>query len=82
MSEPELEVIVLDDRSRFALHVWRYLSRSVGFGIGRVPLAGESGAPSSALRWPLKTPARDAQVRGVNIRPLVGRGAKARGGSH
>jgi hypothetical protein len=69
MSEPELEVIVLDDRSRFALHVWRYLSRSVGFGIGRVPLAGES----SALRWPLKTPARDAQVRWVNIgrsRPL------------
>jgi hypothetical protein len=29
-------VVVVDDRSRFPLHVWRYLSRDLGFGTGEV----------------------------------------------
>jgi hypothetical protein len=29
-------VVVIDDRCRFPLHVWRYISRSLGFGIGDV----------------------------------------------
>jgi hypothetical protein len=73
MSVSPLHVIVLDDRSRFALHAWRYLSRSVGFGIGDVPIDGESPGTanaSSALRrpWRLETPAGDAVVWWVYIR--------------
>ena len=29
-------VVVVDDVVRFALHVWRYLSRNLGFGIGGI----------------------------------------------
>lgn len=32
-----LQVVVIDDVVRFALHVWRYLSQNVGFGIGLIP---------------------------------------------
>lgn len=34
-------VVVVDDSCRFALHVWRYLSRSLGFGIGDVGPSGK-----------------------------------------
>jgi len=33
-------IVVLDDRNRFALHVWRYVSHSLGFGIGDVERNG------------------------------------------
>lgn len=43
MSDPSaLQVVVVDDVVRFALHVWRYLGRSLGFGIGAVQ-ADEGG---------------------------------------
>jgi len=35
-------VVVIDDSCRFPLYVWRYLSRSLGFGIGGVGRAGRS----------------------------------------
>jgi SIR2-like domain len=35
-------VVVIDDSCRFSLHVWRYLSRSLGFGVGEI---GRGGIP-------------------------------------
>src|SRR5215813_301947 len=46
-SVQRFNVIVLDDRSRFALHVWRYLSRSIGLGAGN-PNRGEERFYESA----------------------------------
>lgn len=65
MTGHPLQVVIIDDRRRFALHVWRYLARSVGFGIGDVP----SGHPDLAdgLYWALETPARDAVVWWINV---------------
>ncbi len=34
------DVVVVDDRSRFPLHVWRFLGRSLGFGVGEVGIDG------------------------------------------
>jgi hypothetical protein len=73
VSDSPLHVIVLDDRSRFALHVWRYLSRSVGFGIGDIPRDGElrdkDGEPLAIARpWKLETPAGDAVVWWISAR--------------
>lgn len=34
------EILVVDDGSRFPLHVWRYLTGSLGFGIGNVEADG------------------------------------------
>jgi hypothetical protein len=33
-------IVVIDDSCRFPLHVWRYVSRSLGFGIGEVEREG------------------------------------------
>lgn len=72
-----LEVVVIDDVCRFALYVWRYLSRCVGFGTGDIPNDGgqtfffwRDGKPTS-----LDTPAGDARVWWVNSR------GRAEGGS-
>jgi hypothetical protein len=35
-------IVVIDDSCRFPLHVWRYMSRSLGFGIGEVGKGGKS----------------------------------------
>jgi hypothetical protein len=68
-----LHVVVIDDRRRFALHVWRYLSRSVGFGIGDVT-SYRTGERRDSRRemadaewWALATPAGDAVVWWVNL---------------
>ena len=37
-----VQVVVIDDVVRFAVHVWRYLDRSLGFGIGAIPI-GDCG---------------------------------------
>jgi hypothetical protein len=34
------EILVIDDSPRFPLHVWRYLTRCLGFGIGDVGIKG------------------------------------------
>lgn len=34
------EIVVIDDSGRFPLHVWRYLTGSLGFGIGDVGVDG------------------------------------------
>ncbi|HEY0512289.1 MAG TPA: SIR2 family protein [Thermoanaerobaculia bacterium] len=76
MRASPLNVIILDDRSRFALHAWRYLSRSVGFGIGDVPSDGEARSQpgetddlSDMKRpWRLSTPAGDAVIWWVRVR--------------
>lgn len=60
MTTPRLDVVVIDDNARFALHVWRYLSRSIGFGIGDVATNG--GELREFLGRPLSTPAGDACV--------------------
>jgi hypothetical protein len=71
VSSSPLHVIVLDDRSRFALHVWRYLSRSVGFGIGDIQRDGELRDRDDkpvACPWRLETPAGDAVVWWISVR--------------
>lgn len=73
------EVIVVDDISRFPLHAWRYLSRSIVYGIGNVPDSGRSADDEGPtdLRAELtgRTGLRDATgdlvIRWV---PLDGRG--------
>lgn len=57
------QVIVVDDVVRFALHVWRYLGRSLGFGIGAVPSdqTGRFRDEDEALR-PLATADGSAEV--------------------
>lgn len=65
MNSTPLHVIVLDDRIRFALHAWRYLSRSVGFGIGLVPGGGPTGRTAHER---LETPAGDAVIWWISAR--------------
>jgi hypothetical protein len=40
------EVLVIDDSGRFALHVWRYLTGCLGFGIGDVGVDGKWYGPA------------------------------------
>lgn len=64
------QVVVADDVCRFALYVWRYLSRSIGFGTSDVPNdPGEDCAfrKGSAPRS-LATAAKDADVWWINIK--------------
>lgn len=41
-------IVVVDDSSRFPLHVWRYASGCLGFGIGEVGADGRRSEPSRA----------------------------------
>jgi len=64
-----LEVVVLDDMSRFAGHVWQYLAQGMGFGIGRMSDDGRGeGADELTLqeRKPLPIPSGEARVRWIN----------------
>jgi hypothetical protein len=46
------EILVLDDSRRFPLHVWRYLSGCLGFGIGEVGKDGmQAGQSNSTAPW-------------------------------
>jgi hypothetical protein len=54
-----LNIIVVDDSARFPLYVWRYLSRSVGFGIGRAT-SGCFGTISQPA--PLETPCLQMKI--------------------
>lgn len=57
-----LHVVVVDDVVRFALHVWRYLSRGIGFGIGAVSADEESYFYSGGAPTFLETPDGRAAV--------------------
>jgi hypothetical protein len=66
-----LEIVILDDMSRFAGHVWQYLSRSIEFGIGR--MADDGKGDQSEERQltfkelkPLSTPSGEARIRWIN----------------
>jgi hypothetical protein len=66
-----MEVVVLDDISRFAGHVWQYLASGLGFGIGNMADDGNArGAANEPLKFvetrPLPIPSGAAQVRWIN----------------
>lgn len=64
-----LEVVVLDDMSRFAGHVWQYLSQGMGFGIGRMSDDGKGdgkGQLTFRESEPHPTLSGDAQIRWIN----------------
>jgi hypothetical protein len=64
------QVVVADDVCRFALYVWRYLSRSIGFGTSDVandPSDDEVFRNGKAPRS-LTTAAKDADVWWINIK--------------
>lgn len=69
-----LHVVVVDDVARFALYVWRYLSRCVGFGTGDVPNDGGERCPF----WPdnepkaLEVPGYTASVWWINASGTIG----------
>lgn len=74
-SEDLLQIVVIDDIRRFALYVWRYLSRCVGFGTGGIGYDEKAPCPF----WkdgprPLATPAHDAEVWWIQS---AGRGENA-----
>jgi SIR2-like domain len=49
-------IVVIDDSCRFPLHVWRYMSRALGFGIGEVGQDGRfSGSDWISKDLPLMT---------------------------
>ena len=45
------EVLIIDDSARFALHVWRYLTSSLGFGNGEVGVDGIYRSPAGESTW-------------------------------
>jgi hypothetical protein len=46
------EILVVDDSGRFPLHVWRYLTGCLGFGIGEVGVDGKwYGLPGGGAAW-------------------------------
>lgn len=78
-----LHILVVDDVSRFALHLWRYLGETPGFGIGGLSINDEEGVFWEGMsrdedHWgsprPLITPNGDFKVwwveasgRGVEV---------------
>jgi hypothetical protein len=73
LSRKPLEVVVIDDVCRFALYVWRYLSRCIGFGTGLIPNDGGETSPfwRGGAPHPLTTPGHDARVWWVNANGWV-----------
>lgn len=65
-STPQLEVVVIDDVSRFACHVFQYLAETIGFGIGQIPDDGGKVSPPFRSGEPLAIPAGHARVWWVN----------------
>jgi len=65
-----LQIVVADDVCRFALYVWRYLSRSIGFGTSDVPNdpGDDSAFQNGRTLISLPTAARDADVWWINIK--------------
>lgn len=57
-----MQVVVVDDVVRFALHVWRYLGQSLGFGIGAVPSDRAGRFREDGKPRPLPTADGSAQV--------------------
>lgn len=69
-----VEIIVIDDVQRFPFHLWHYLARSTGFGIGDIsaraePSRSRRDSPTTWHRFwneskpqGLETPAGDARV--------------------
>src|ERR1700674_55125 len=55
-------IVVIDDSSRFPLHVWRYASRCLGFGIGEVEADGCRPDPSGAGEMWIRQGATDPLV--------------------
>lgn len=45
------EVLIIDDSARFALHVWRFLTSNLGFGIGEVGVDGFCRKSSGKQAW-------------------------------
>jgi hypothetical protein len=60
---PLCSVLVIDDSLRFALHVWRYLSGSIGFGIG---MKAESSGNEKG-----RAPGEPGNSRGGGLSSLV-----------
>ncbi|HEV7515278.1 MAG TPA: hypothetical protein VGR07_03160 [Thermoanaerobaculia bacterium] len=59
-------MVVVDDVSRFACHVFQYLSEAIGFGIGQVPDDGGRESPPFVPGKPLRTPSGHANVWWIN----------------
>ncbi|HKH43300.1 MAG TPA: SIR2 family protein [Thermoanaerobaculia bacterium] len=45
------EILVIDDSARFPLHVWRYITGCLGFGIGEVGVDGNWGGLETGPVW-------------------------------
>jgi hypothetical protein len=65
-----LDVVVVDDVCRFACHVFQFLSRTIGFGIGQVPDDGCGDHPPFKRGEALETPAGDFAVWWVDAGAL------------
>lgn len=62
IAQDPFHVIVVDDVRRFALYVWRYLSRCVGFGTGDISSDVDVCPFWNGGPVPLATPAGETQV--------------------
>lgn len=66
MARAEVSVVVVDDSSRFPLHLWRFLSQSLGLGIGNVDdegrVAGEEKPWITPIGGPAPWPPREERA--------------------
>ncbi len=68
MPDPSRTVVVVDDSSRFPLHVWRYLSQSLGLGIGYVRTDGR-------VHWGEREDEKERWICAVDHRSITGDGS-------
>jgi hypothetical protein len=69
-------VVIVDDVCRFALYAWRYLSRTVGFGVGAVSDDGKKEENDKNVAYfqgqkgvsPLLSPGKDYEIWWVDAR--------------
>ena len=66
MNRDPLQIVVLDDISRFACHVWQYLAEGVSFGIGNLPYDGTVFGDGDGTAS-LPTPDGEAEIRWINV---------------